>query len=75
MCTHHPRCPAAHAPDHASARVIARQEDLGWSLLCNKVIVFEDTGEILPGGAVVQPNRPAPRVPQRHGPAQVAVAA
>jgi len=48
------------APDHASARVIARQEDIGWSLLCNTVIVFDDTGEILPNGTTVRPNRPAP---------------
>jgi len=41
--------------------VIARQDDLGWVLLCNKVIVFDDTGEILPSGTSVRPNRPTPR--------------
>jgi hypothetical protein len=39
---------------------MVRQDDLGWSLLCNRVIVFDDTGEILPDGTVVAPDRPAP---------------
>ena len=60
MCTHNPACPTALAPDHAFARIIARQDDLGWSLLCNKVIVFDDTGEILPDGKVVAPKRSLP---------------
>ena len=60
MCTHNPPCPPAQAPDHAFARVIARQDDIGWSLLCNKVIVFDDTGEVLPDGTVVEPERRPP---------------
>jgi hypothetical protein len=31
--------------------------DQGWSLLCNGVILFEDTGEILPTGRTVEPRR------------------
>lgn len=57
MCTHNPPCPPAHAPDHVFARVVARQDDIGWSLLCNKVIVFDDSGEVLPDGTVVEPER------------------
>jgi eukaryotic-like serine/threonine-protein kinase len=30
----------------------------GWSLLCNGVVIFEDTGELLPGGAFIAPHRP-----------------
>jgi len=30
----------------------------GWSLLCNGVIVFDDTGELLPGGRSVPPHPP-----------------
>jgi hypothetical protein len=30
----------------------------GWSLLCNGVIVFDDMGEILPGGRVIPPHCP-----------------
>ena len=74
MCTHQPPCPAAHAPDHAFARVIAHQVDLGWSLLCNGVIVFDDSGEILPNGSVVGPNRPLPRR-QGHQPVAISAAA
>jgi len=38
----------------------------GWSLLCNGVIVFDDTGEILPDGTMIAPHR---------GPARHALAA
>lgn len=58
MCQHQPVCPAADAPDHAAARVVAHQDDLGWSLLCNGVIAFEDTGEIRPDGTTCGPLRP-----------------
>jgi Family of unknown function (DUF5999) len=61
-CPHHPRCPAADAVDHGAARVVASHPEQGWSLLCNGVISFEDTGELLPGGIAVGPRRgPAPR--------------
>ena len=30
----------------------------GWSLLCNGVVIFEDTGELLPGGGFIAPHRP-----------------
>jgi Family of unknown function (DUF5999) len=56
-CQHVPRCPAAFAPDHAAARVIAAHPEQGWSLLCNGVVAFEDTGEILPNGTTVAPRR------------------
>jgi hypothetical protein len=39
--------------------VVAAHPGQGWSLLCNGVVVFEDTGEILPDGRVVPPHRPA----------------
>ncbi|MGA4844744.1 DUF5999 family protein, partial [Streptomyces sp. G5(2025)] len=29
------------------------------SLLCNAVLLFEDTGELLPDGGIVAPHRPA----------------
>ena len=53
MCRHLPQCPAADAPDHAAARVVASHPEQGWSLLCNGVIVFDDTGELLPDGQVI----------------------
>ena len=61
MCEHQPLCPPADAFDHDAARVISCHPEQGWSLLCNGVIVFEDTGELLPDGTCVEPHRgPAP---------------
>ena len=34
---------------------VASHPEQGWSLLCNGVIVFDDMGEILPGGVVTPP--------------------
>jgi hypothetical protein len=50
MCQHSPACPDAASPDHDAARVVSSHPEQGWSLLCNGVVVFEDTGEILPDG-------------------------
>lgn len=69
MCTHNPSCPDARHPDHAAAQVLARQERLGWSLLCNGVVLFDDTGELLPDGTPVAPHRPVPRLVSRLVPA------
>ena len=44
-------CPSAEAIDREAARVVASFREQGWSLLCNGVIVFEDTGELLPDGS------------------------
>jgi Family of unknown function (DUF5999) len=59
MCDHEPACPPAYAPDRDAARVLAAHPDQGWSLLCNGVLVFDDTGELLPDGRVIAPHRPA----------------
>jgi hypothetical protein len=58
MCPHTPQCPEAQAPDREAARTIASHPDQGWSLLCNGIVLFEDTGELLPDGDVVDPHRP-----------------
>jgi hypothetical protein len=57
MCTHQPACPPADGHDRGAARTIACHADQGWSLLCNGVIVFDDTGELLPDGSAVPPVR------------------
>src|SRR5664280_792160 len=57
MCHHQPSCPVAAATDHAAARVVGRQDNLGWSLLCNGVVLFDDTGELLPDGTPIAPRR------------------
>ncbi|HWG98161.1 MAG TPA: DUF5999 family protein [Pilimelia sp.] len=66
MCQHQPPCPSATAIDREAARTVARHPEQGWSLLCNGVIIFEDTGELLPDGSTIAPHR---------GPARHALAA
>jgi hypothetical protein len=58
ICTHFPTCPSASDSAHDAARVVATHPEQGWSLLCNGVVVFDDTGEILPDGTCVAPHRP-----------------
>jgi hypothetical protein len=62
MCHHSPACPTATDAARDAARVVAAQPAQGWSLLCNGVVLFEDTGEILPDGTVVAPHRPSYRL-------------
>ncbi len=62
-CPHLPVCPGANAPDHDAARILATHPEQGWTLLCNGVVLFEDTGELLPDGATVTPHRPGRRAP------------
>jgi hypothetical protein len=57
-CTHTPACPTADSPDREAAVVVAGHPEQGWSLLCNGVLLFEDTGELLPDGRIVAPHRP-----------------
>lgn len=61
-CLHHPACPPADALDHDAAFVVSHHPEQGWVLLCNGVVVFDDTGELLPDRAAVAPHRPAVRL-------------
>jgi hypothetical protein len=56
-CPHEPQCPNMERPDREAARVTSCHPEQGWSLLCNGVILFDDTGELLPDGRVVIPHR------------------
>ena len=56
MCPHQPPCPLADRPDRDAAHTVAFHSEQGWSLLCNGLIVFDDMGEILPGGRVLPPH-------------------
>jgi hypothetical protein len=47
---------------------MAHHPEQGWSLLCNGVLLFEDTGELLPDGQIIAPHRP-------HGTGKVMTAA
>lgn len=58
LCTHNPTCPTADSPDREAAKAVAAHPEQGWSLLCNSVLVFEDTGELLPDGRIIDPHRP-----------------
>ena len=64
VCPHSPSCPPAQALDHDAARTVARHYEQGWVLLCNGVVLFEDTGELLPDRSAVAPHRPEVRVPR-----------
>ncbi|MFF8283499.1 DUF5999 family protein [Streptomyces albus] len=57
-CRHQPPCPAAEAADREAAHPVAHHPEQGWSLLCNGVLLFEDTGELLPDGQIIRPHRP-----------------
>ena len=62
MCQHQPACPPAEASGREDALVVTAHPEQGWSLLCNGVILFDDSGELLPDGrAVAPPLAAAPR--------------
>jgi hypothetical protein len=69
MCPHKPTCPEATAPDREAARTVISHPEQGWSLLCNGIVIFEDTGELLPDGHAIGPHRPTdmPLQPQTAG--------
>ena len=58
-CRHVPPCPGAGAPDRLAAKIVAAHPEQGWSLLCNGIITFEDSGALTPGGNVIAPSRAA----------------
>ncbi|MFC7216810.1 DUF5999 family protein [Streptomyces polyrhachis] len=58
MCPHQPACPSALSADREAAHPVAHHPEQGWSLLCNGVLLFEDTGELLPDGSIIAPHRP-----------------
>ncbi|MFI7364045.1 DUF5999 family protein [Streptomyces sp. NPDC050149] len=58
MCPHEPRCPDAKAPDREAARSVRRDDPMGVAELCNGVLLWDDTGELLPNGQIIPPRRP-----------------
>jgi hypothetical protein len=70
MCRHRPTCPAADVDGRDAARVISSHPEQGWSLLCNGVVSFDDTGELLPDGRIIAPRKPHPS--EQRSAAQVA---
>ena len=66
-CPHSPACPGADAPDREAAHTIATHPEQGWSLLCNGIVLFDDTGELLPNGEMIAPHRPTDVHPEAFG--------
>ncbi|WP_267881978.1 MULTISPECIES: DUF5999 family protein [Streptomyces] len=62
VCGHQPECPSVENRDFQAAQVRVRHSEIGCSELCNGVLVFDDTGCLLPSGKVVDPRRPLPLV-------------
>ncbi|RNG37369.1 DUF5999 family protein [Streptomyces botrytidirepellens] len=56
-CQHQPSCPSADAADREAAHLLEYFPQQGWALLCNGVVLFDDTGELLPDGRIVAPCR------------------
>ncbi|MFB7481160.1 DUF5999 family protein [Streptomyces anulatus] len=56
MWSHTPPCPPADGPDHEGAKVVARDNGVGFSRLCNGVLLFEDTGGLQPDGQIIEPD-------------------
>jgi hypothetical protein len=61
-CRHQPACPPSDAADRYRAHVVASHPEQGWSLLCNGIVSFDDTGELLPDGRTIAPHRPTDHV-------------
>ena len=61
MCAPTPCCPDSPAPDRDAATVLVAHPEQGWSLLCNGIVLFADTGELLPDGSSIAPHRPTDR--------------
>ncbi|MEW2497471.1 DUF5999 family protein [Streptomyces nodosus] len=70
MCDHEPECPSAEAEDRQAAKVRVGHPEAGWSVLCNGVLMFDDTGCLTPGNVIVAPRRPLP--PPQPGPPSAA---
>jgi hypothetical protein len=66
-CSHVPACPSADAADREAAHTLVAHPEQGWSLLCNGVVLFDDTGEWLPNGDVIAPHRPTDVHPELFG--------
>ncbi|MFD8229107.1 DUF5999 family protein [Streptomyces massasporeus] len=54
------RPPAAEAADRDTAVVVSRRSEQGWALLCNGVLLCDDTGKLLPEGRALPLLRPVP---------------
>jgi hypothetical protein len=75
MCQHLPPCPPADSVGREAARLVAYHPEQGWGLLCNGVVFFDDTGELLPDGRSLVPAQAGPAYAGHTGRVQVGAAA
>ncbi|WP_244415086.1 DUF5999 family protein [Streptomyces hygroscopicus] len=59
MCPHTPPCPAADATDAGAAHPVSVHFEQGWTLLCNGLVIFDDTGQLRPDLKALPPGRVA----------------
>ncbi|WP_395371440.1 DUF5999 family protein [Streptomyces tubercidicus] len=59
MCPHTPMCPAADATDAGAAQPVSAHVEQGWTLLCNGLVIFDDTGQLRPDLKAIPPRRVA----------------
>lgn len=52
-CPHHPPCPGPDDPDRYRAHILVSHPEQGWSLLCNRIISFDDLHALLPNRTAV----------------------
>lgn len=43
-CPHTPQCPDSNHPRRLGAVIIAAHREQGWHLLCNGIVIFDDSG-------------------------------
>jgi anti-sigma regulatory factor (Ser/Thr protein kinase) len=58
-CRHQPSCPSAESSNREAARPLSHHPEQGWSLLCNGVVLFEDTGGLPPDEQSIAPRQPS----------------
>ena len=63
MCSHVPQCPDVDSDSRDLAVVTSSHPEQGWRLLCNGVVLFDDTGVLLPNGTAIAPHRPTDLAP------------
>ncbi|MFG2121471.1 DUF5999 family protein [Streptomyces sp. NPDC048710] len=54
MCSYEISCAAS---DTGTPHTVSAHPEQGWALLCDGSIRFDDSGELLADGSVVQPHR------------------
>ncbi|MGW1916929.1 DUF5999 family protein [Streptomyces sp. NPDC002076] len=54
MHKHWPAYPGVESPNRDAVQAVVLHPQQSWYLLCNKVVLFNDCGELLPDGTTVR---------------------